>query len=114
MEIKHSPGPWRLRARPADPGIISEHAENENWSVEADGGRFIAGIKLQPEDEANARLIAAAPAMLEALDGIVWKLERKTSASVAGDDCQWATIDRNDASVGVCRAAIRRAKGEDS
>lgn len=54
----HTPGPWRFDA--------------EYGRVEADGRRVCdmpsAGLSLYPEEyEANARLIAAAPAMLEAL-----------------------------------------------
>lgn len=54
----HTPGPWRFDA--------------EYGRVEADGRRVCdmpsAGLSLYPEEyEANARLIAAAPEMLEAL-----------------------------------------------
>lgn len=71
-------GPWWASHRPAD-GTISEHADNENWSICTPEGRFVAGVKLQPEEESNARLIAAAPEMA---DFIADMMERRRIARV--------------------------------
>lgn len=50
----HTPGPWA-------------HSQS-GWVVRAPGGRPIASISPQARDEGNARLIAAAPEMLQALE----------------------------------------------
>lgn len=50
-ETKHTPGPWKV---------------DYNWAVKD----YLGGLVCSP-NEANARLIAAAPEMLEALKGLV-------------------------------------------
>lgn len=57
MTTKHTPGPWRLWGK-ADPS-----------QVISDATGFIAQT-LGGNDEANARLIAAAPELLEALKNL--------------------------------------------
>lgn len=85
---KHTPGPWNM----AGPNTISNAAKTigiahiSTYSVE------------QSEAEANVRLIAAAPDLLEALRTIVIH-----AASVQMDP-QWA--------VKVARSAIAKATGE--
>lgn len=54
----HTPGPWTAR----------KHTDTKGWTVSA--GNSIASVKPRPEAEANARLIAAAPELLEALKEI--------------------------------------------
>lgn len=56
----------------------------------------------------NAQLVAA-------LEGIIWKLERKQVVGTKFDGgvmCEYAKIDRNDASISHARAALTAAKGE--
>lgn len=58
MENKHTPGPW--------------HVVPENLSVRDEGSQFVAAcLSMEPgqteQDVANARLISAAPELLEAL-----------------------------------------------
>ena len=79
---KHTPGPWVIRNKDA---------------VYAQSGRFIADCELTPygsrpqppnsTDEANAHLIAAAPAMYEALRQV--KTALFTLADNAGDVPEW-------------------------
>ena len=54
---KHTPGPWEAK-----------EDEYGHWGIYASGGECIA-ITEEREDEANARLIAAAPDMLKLLKG---------------------------------------------
>ena len=65
--MKHTPGPWKVR----EPDhfvdglahmVVSEHPQEGYWHIAEIGTHN--GRK---ESEANARLIAAAPEMLEAL-----------------------------------------------
>ena len=68
----HTPGPWKLGSRVGE----------KNCFVEINGSGWVAlatvPVRLNvgefdlPEGVANARLIAAAPALLAALQAIVW------------------------------------------
>jgi hypothetical protein len=64
----HTPGPWELREPncPDGPHKYGIQQINDGWTV-ADINSDIE----QGEEEANARLIAAAPEMLEALEGLL-------------------------------------------
>jgi len=53
---KYTPGPWSAK----------KHTDTKGLTVSA-GGNSIASVRLRDEAEANARLIAAAPELLEAL-----------------------------------------------
>ena len=63
---KHTPGPWNPIQYPADCGA--------GWWIQApadiNGCRDLATLSRHFSTEANARLIAAAPAMLEALRAV--------------------------------------------
>ena len=89
----HTPGPWHQ-------GGLDRH--DKHWMRETRDakGRGIAWCGTFPEDEAhaNARLIAAAPEMLEALEEIV----------SAADGDGWSQLD---ADLRKARAAIAKAKG---
>lgn len=90
----HTPGPWRTASY--DNGLT--------WKVETVEGRlavasYIAGLR--DVDEANARLIAAAPDLLEAAKGAVEVLEQ-----VAEDYL------RVDADIFALREAIAKAEAK--
>ncbi len=42
---------------------------------------------------------ASLPELLDAVEALLWKLNRKVSPSGDGSDCEWAKIDRNDVTV---------------
>lgn len=86
-ERKHTPGPWR----------ISGHSEDspEKLSVEDGYGYFIAEVDFGLAQKANARLIAAAPELLEFAEE--W-------LCMQGSDENYMTAK--------ARAAIAKAKGE--
>lgn len=70
MSAKHTPGPWRV----AENGFFAMAVETSsgiNITHEAGYGTRISG----PEKEANARLISAAPELLQALKESVPHLE---------------------------------------
>ena len=60
---KHTPGPWALD----DESIYAPDGEGWKQVAEIPNWRTNPGEVLTPEDNANARLIAAAPDMLDAL-----------------------------------------------
>lgn len=99
--MEHTPGPWKALWSSG----ISIHGPDDR-SVAS-----IASSIKRPEGEkaANAYLIAAAPDMLEALEGITGFVER-----LAGDEPAeaanpelWRKLER-------ARAAIAKAKGSDA
>lgn len=99
MTTKHTPGPWDYKCAPnGDCGIISEEMY---ILAETFSAIRAQDENAQAESVANARLIAAAPDMLEAL---------KKFAS--WDQCWPGNINLE----GVCelgRAAIAKAEGRD-
>ena len=95
----HTPGPWTARIQKnkshADLGWIIEHSNGRiGWAslAYADTNRE-AGAD-DPSREANARLIAAAPDLLAALEGVLRVADR-------------ATVEFD-----AARAAIAKARGQ--
>jgi hypothetical protein len=92
MEIKHTPGPWEVR---------SDDSGQHHWITPVVGGGYgCAGDRYMAVsgciDVNDARLIAAAPDLLAALQGVVRVADRAT--------------DEFDAA----RAAIAKATGSES
>ena len=69
-ETKHTPGPWRVAPR-------SDYPEHADINVDAGTRGYVAlcGKAGDEEAEANARLIAAAPELLDALRETLRALE---------------------------------------
>lgn len=86
--MSHTPGPWNCQ--PISDRVLNHHG---GFVIQAQGGkqRFIYPVP-EAEIEANARLIAAAPELLEACleargwfknDGAAAKVRAKLDASIA-------------------------------
>ncbi len=97
---EHTPGPWTLGAQYPD----EIHAA-QGQIAEALGGRWVGSspyeYEVPAEVAANARLIAAAPEMLEALQDVVnyfWGTE--------------APVLKEGDVESFVKAAIRKARGE--
>lgn len=84
----HTPGPWSLRHRPSGPWTVYVPAMSDSGRE-----RFYNGIWIhQGDNEADARLIAAAPELLEALklaqdwlstDDPEWEVRVAVDAAIA-------------------------------
>lgn len=64
---KHNSGPWKIT-----------HTAINGYRVNDSTGWGVAVVLKDVNDKANARLIAAAPAMLEALKGVIRVADRAT------------------------------------
>jgi len=100
-KAKHTPGPWRH---------IRQRAADDSHDVTAPGWGVVATCGRQSCDDgviaANARLIAAAPAMLEALRDIAGR------GPVPGYGSAGALLVRLAGIQSIARAAVAAATGE--
>ena len=96
--MTHTPASWNARA-------INDDLRFSHW-VDSESGTPLADVRSYDNSEANARLISAAPELLEALEG-AQKVIRKTMPSLSFDDSIFAGewLD-------TINAAIAKAKGE--
>jgi hypothetical protein len=93
MESKHTPGPWILNSE-----------KSSVWS----GDTIIAAITLKrPETEADARLIAAAPDLLNAAEKVLAGLNARIDAS-AGPCGKTPVFD----GIADLHDAIAKARGQ--
>ena len=86
--MKHTPGPWCIKERePAATSYGAAHAE-KTLSINGPKGRvaraFVGEVPFN-EALANARLIAAAPAMLEKLRDIYKNMEHRPGDCYSDD-----------------------------
>jgi len=97
---QHTPGPWSVKSDPCHFDTLSDiHA----------GGKLIAQTCSEyPSLEANARLIAAAPDLLAALEKLEYWLDSDPEVLAAMN-----ALERDDhlAKLELARAAIAKAKG---
>lgn len=110
---KHTPGPW-VAVRWSD-----DEVEAYGWSFSA-GGHLLPLSDLETDNpdecEANARLIASAPELLEALR--MWQHLHEAAAGYEGkygkelDAAIAAQQIKIDAAANASRAAIAKATGE--
>ena len=123
MGIKHTPGPWDFRKgdtlNPDRPfGIVRLLSRDECLQIDGDDSGFgdrsevIAEVTDGTEAVADARLIAAAPALLAACYQALGAM--RDLAEQAGDVPEWNTGgDAYEACNALC-AAIAKATGEDN
>lgn len=107
---KHTPGPWEalgniVRSPMYQPGGLPRGV----IIAECRDGYYLPHTE---EAKANARLIAAAPDLLEAIKQIIWKLERKEMVASCPERFEFAKIDINDAAVRMAREAFAKATGD--
>lgn len=98
MSAKHTTGPWSAEPTCPNDGVNC-------WFIVSEDRKQVGsvdGYQGDPEREANARLIAAAPDLLEALQNVVdaWSSQFERQGHMAPE---WAK---------KARAAITKATGE--
>lgn len=99
MSAAHTPGPWVAGLN----DVPYAGLDFECWTVDGPDGGICTVDSSVDEREANARLIAAAPELLEAL--------QELASEVATAGLSLALLDRLDASHFKARAAIAKARG---
>lgn len=94
---KHTPGPWTIHAH-----AIQSVMGSTGFCVASCGQYTNSKMpNLQQEQEANTKLIAAAPDLLECLEGLL--NEAHASSKSLHPNSLWSML---------ARSAIARAKGE--
>lgn len=95
---QHTPGPWNVRYSEDRADAFIECGDRSNitdWAA-----RFIAQTYVHDlEDAANARLIAAAPDLLAALQNVIYGWDN------------WAEQGNIEHAIDAARAAIAKATG---
>jgi len=102
MTSKHTPGPWVVHQRPREPYEHGHHVTTEDGLTICSvtyqlPSRTPMGVE-ETKRIANARLIAAAPDLLEALSGCVEHMEHSTPQGQAAYE--------------AARTAIAKATGQ--
>ena len=97
---EHTPGPWRAFRGDR----LTAHADD--WCASAGPTMICSGIGFNDEAEANARLIAAAPDLLAALEEALSELETIDMNLLEGRDTYVS-----DTRMERIRAAITAARG---
>lgn len=95
----HTPGPWRINSRGSQVGPRSEEDDQSFGMIIPVA--YLEEVDWPDAHEANARLIAAAPDLLEALDALL--IAYCDPGNQGGD---------HDEKVEAARAAIAKAKGQ--
>lgn len=98
-EFKGTPGPWRVSEKRGDL-IDIRHNSNGIGAISLNLAHVVARQSWLKEAEANAKLIAAAPELLEALQRMVNKAHKQNWNDAYPEELQSA------------QAAINKALGE--
>ena len=94
---KHTPGPWTF-APLSTASRFRATQQEERFGIYADTAPEGHRMPAEAQGEANARLIAAAPDLLEALEALVFDFDSHSTA---------------DESISRARAALKKARGEE-
>ena len=114
-ETKHTPGPWNVD--PSYPGDVCAGTGHDvavtcykgMKPIDLDGTESTIGPQSREEAEANARLIAASPDLLAALQE--WMSANREVAE-CGHDEQRAADEREQIAREMAAVAIAKATGE--
>ncbi len=103
---KHTPGPWQYLEGENDlPVIRAQKSRDKGYGV------TVASVAVSPfpaaERKANARLIAAAPELLEAAQSLIAYLDREAQGEQSAQDIARQSL------ADLLRAAIAKATGQE-
>ena len=104
---KHTPGPWLINRESED--VIEGKLSIESVNAETQLSYFIAQVDECKSQEANARLIAAAPELLEACETLFRWLAAEDNHNLMPDF--YERIALCNLAQEQARAAIAKAKG---
>ena len=111
-QTQHTPGPWKFN----QPYIVKANSDPNGScgdSVIAITSNTVSHVRFAAnvasfEDAANARLISAAPELLEALQAMLSAMWNHFEYYHDGDDDDWTSCEL---ALDKARAAIAKAKG---
>ena len=109
----HTPGPWTTRdTRDHGTEVQAEHFDGRTIAtVYPRGNWYLNGEGTDPVQEANARLIAAAPDLLAAVQSAAWIMQRVAEWDGTGEPItKFAAKVHGD----EFRAVLAKARGEAS
>ena len=106
---KHTPGPWWLGRDPSHFGSLTSITGGSDSTGGIRSVAEVGGLDID-EAEANARLIAAAPDMLEACQSFIARWE--TLSSESANMMERRDLDNLARSATAIRAAIAKAEGK--
>jgi hypothetical protein len=100
-QTKHTPGPWSVTESFCNNACNRLVVKRKTW-----GGEVVADLGEAPDaSRANARLIAAAPDLLEALRGLLRETKAKNPSPKVGKDFSLLVH------IEAARKAIAQAEG---
>lgn len=107
MSKKHTPGPWRLVRNQFSEYCSTELCEMAVMSG-GDMNMIVAGVVSDclEEHQANARLISAAPELLQALVNLVQALQPDENGKICLSDVEFVETE--------ARGVIYKATGEEA
>lgn len=105
MDTKHTPGPWEMHQPEGCAGFYFDSGPVQFYVKRTS----LAGAD---EMEANARIIAAAPALLAALDRLLARYDTPGGHSPGCQEYPPGCDDSKCCEIAQARAAIAAAKGE--
>lgn len=110
--MTHTPGPWIFSPeRDTHDSIIhTADAVEKHGYIGADNGGVVGSSEWIWIKDEDARLIAAAPDLLEALEGAIGALEQDLDAGRDSGDADWEGLAFQ--RLEAARAAIAKARGE--
>lgn len=106
MQTKHTPGPWAVCEDASGDTFVAAMMDSAQTICEfgcADNDSDQAQI------EADARLVAAAPDLLEALEWATAEIDGRTRYA---PDCHYTALEQRENAIDKARAAIARARGQ--
>lgn len=103
-QFKGTPGPWRVSEKHGDL-IDIRHENNEPGAMSLNLAQVVARQSWLKEAEANARLIAAAPELLEALRDMVALVKSRAYPQPDKPSSDWGRAE-------AAEDVIRKATGE--